>query len=195
MENAPYLMGQIAQALGVPLGALKKLGEDGKLTADVITNALSTAAQKIEADFAQMPKTMAGAMQVAQDAAQRLSEQLDNLTGTSAAVQGATTGLGQVLDRLATNPDSGDLVGGDIDSNRVRSITDRIDVKDLRAGTRSHTCVELYPFASDGVSSLAVTPDGMSFLTVADRIGELGFEVVGDHLSKRKIRLPDLIRT
>jgi hypothetical protein len=94
-------MQQLADAMGVPIGALKKLGEDGKLTADVITNALTKAAAKIESDFEKMPKTMGAAMQVAQDAAGRMSEKLDDLTGTSAALTGVTTGLGQVIDRLA----------------------------------------------------------------------------------------------
>ena len=31
LENAPYLMRQLADGLGVPIGALKQLGEDGKL--------------------------------------------------------------------------------------------------------------------------------------------------------------------
>lgn len=33
METAPYLMRQLADGIGVPVGSLKKLGEEGKLTA------------------------------------------------------------------------------------------------------------------------------------------------------------------
>lgn len=101
MENAPYLMRQLAAGLGVPIGALKQLGEEGKLTADVVANALQKSAAKIEADFAKLPQTLGTAMTVATDAAMRANEAFDTLTGTSAALTGATRGVGDVLDNLA----------------------------------------------------------------------------------------------
>lgn len=119
MENAPYLMRQLADSLGVPIGALKKLGEDGKLTADVVTNALTKAAARIEADFAQMPKTMAGAFQVAKDAGDRLAEKLDDLSGKSAMFTGATTGLGMVLDKLAQQFGAVNEKAGDLGRNQT----------------------------------------------------------------------------
>lgn len=101
MENAPYLMKQLADGIGKPVGELKKLGEQGKLTADVVVNALSKAAAKINADFAGFPQTVGGAFQVAADAAERANEKLDQLTGTSTFLTGAGKGLGEVLDKLA----------------------------------------------------------------------------------------------
>ena len=101
LENAPYLMRQLADGIGVPIGALKQLGEDGKLTADVVVNALSKAAEKIDSDFKRLPATFQGAMASASDAAARANEALDTLTGTSAALTGATKGVGDVLDALA----------------------------------------------------------------------------------------------
>lgn len=101
MENAPYLMRQLADGIGVPVGALKQLGEDGKLTADVVTNALSKAATKIDADFQKFPQTIASAMDVAMDAASRANLKLDELTGTSTALTGVIKGTGEVLDELA----------------------------------------------------------------------------------------------
>ena len=35
LETAPYLMKQLADGFGVPVGSLNKLGEEAKLTADV----------------------------------------------------------------------------------------------------------------------------------------------------------------
>ncbi|WPB58645.1 tape measure protein [Xylophilus sp. GOD-11R] len=101
MENAPYLMRQLADGIGVPVGALKKLGEEGKLTSDVVVNALGKAATQIESDFSRFPQTVAGAFQVAMDAAERANEKLDQLAGTSQLLTGASQGLGQVLDKLA----------------------------------------------------------------------------------------------
>lgn len=101
MENAPYLMKQLADGIGKPVGALKKLGEEGKLTADVVVNALSKSAAKIEADFAKFPQTVGGAFQLAADAAERANEKFDTLTGSSTALTGAGKGLAEVLDKLA----------------------------------------------------------------------------------------------
>lgn len=101
MENAPYLMRRLAEGLGVPIGQLKALGEQGKLTADVVVNALNRAAGSIERDFAKVPQTFAGAMTVMEDAAIRAAERLDTLTGSSAVATGVIKGLTEVVDALA----------------------------------------------------------------------------------------------
>jgi tape measure domain-containing protein len=102
LENAPYLMQQLAAGIGVPVGALKQLGEEGKLTADVVTNAMTKAAAKIDEDFKKLPQTFSGAMTAVADAAQRANEKLDDLTGSSAALTGVAQGVATVLDQLAT---------------------------------------------------------------------------------------------
>lgn len=107
METAPYLMRQLADGIGVPVGALKKLGEEGKLTSDVVVNALGKAAEQIDKDFAKFPQTINAAMTVAGDAAKRAAEKFDDMTGTSAILAGATKGLGTVLDKLAEQFASG----------------------------------------------------------------------------------------
>lgn len=101
METAPYLMRQLADGIGVPVGALKKLGEEGKLTSDVVVEALGNAADQIDQDFQKFPQTIASAMTVVEDAAKRASEKFDDMTGTSAVLAGAAKGLGTVLDNLA----------------------------------------------------------------------------------------------
>lgn len=114
METAPYLMRQMADGIGVPVGALKKLGEEGKLTADVVVNALTKAASTIEADFEKFPQTVDAALTVARDSAALAALKFDELTGGSAALAGATKGLAQVLDELgkqfaAANEQAGGL--------------------------------------------------------------------------------------
>lgn len=101
LENAPYLMRQLADGLGVPIGALKKLGEEGKLTSDVVVNALSKAADRINSDFAKFPLTIDAAMTAAIDAFIRANAQLDTLSGASAAATGIVKGTGQAFDDLA----------------------------------------------------------------------------------------------
>lgn len=101
LENAPYLMRQLADGIGVPVGALKQLGEDGKLTADVVVNALSKAADRINADFAKFPLTFDAALTGAIDAFTRLNAQFDELSGKSAAATGIVKGTGEAFDDLA----------------------------------------------------------------------------------------------
>lgn len=58
MENAPLLAQKIADKIGVTKGEVKELGAEGKITADIIKEALFDAADDIEAKFANMPKTI-----------------------------------------------------------------------------------------------------------------------------------------
>lgn len=62
MENTPGLAQAIADGIGVPIGALRKMAEEGKLTAEVIAAAMQKVAPQIEADFAKMPKTVSQAL-------------------------------------------------------------------------------------------------------------------------------------
>jgi len=119
MENAPYLMKQLADGIGVPVGALKKMGEEGKLTADVVTNALSKAAVQIDADFQKFPQTISSAMDVAIDAAGRANQKFDELSGTSTALTGITKGLGEVLDKLAQQFGAANTEAGTLGRNKA----------------------------------------------------------------------------
>lgn len=117
LETAPYLMRQLADGLGVPIGALKSMGEQGKLTADVVMSALSKASDQISADFATFPQTVESAMTAMQDSAARANAKLDELTGTSTLLTGATQGLGQVLDKLAEQFGAANDEAGKLDRN------------------------------------------------------------------------------
>lgn len=57
-ENVPAVAKAIADGLGVPIGALKDMGEQGTLTADVVANALLKATAKIQDAFANLPVTL-----------------------------------------------------------------------------------------------------------------------------------------
>jgi tape measure domain-containing protein len=101
MENAPYLMRQVADGIGVPVGSLRDLAEQGKLTADVVTNALTKAADKIAADFERMPKTVAGALDVMGDAFKRLLTATDDQIGLTTTMAGVVEGATDVFEALA----------------------------------------------------------------------------------------------
>lgn len=100
MENSQYLMQKLAQGLGVPVGALKKLGADGKLTADVLLKAFEKMSAQIDEDFNKLPPTIESAAVVAKDAAARLAKALDDVSNGSAAMAGVLKGAGTALDAL-----------------------------------------------------------------------------------------------
>lgn len=102
LENAPYLMKQLADGIGVPVSKLRELGEQGKLTSDVVLTALGKAAEKIEGDFQKLPQTFMAAFQTAEDAAASAAKALDDFVGVSAVLTGVAKGVAEVLDAVAT---------------------------------------------------------------------------------------------
>lgn len=56
-EAAPNIIQTIAEHLGVPLGQIRELASEGKITADIVRNALLGATRDIERDFNSMPLT------------------------------------------------------------------------------------------------------------------------------------------
>jgi len=58
MEQTPALAQAIADGLGVSRGALRQMGADGKLTGEVVAQALQKVAAQVNDDFAKMPVTV-----------------------------------------------------------------------------------------------------------------------------------------
>lgn len=97
-ENAPMIENIIAKSMGVSRGELKKLASEGKITAEVIKNAIMNNLPEIEKQFESLPKTWGDHMQSIKNKAirafepvfQRISdlansegvrELIDNVTG------------------------------------------------------------------------------------------------------------------
>ena len=57
LEQAPIIVKNIAKYMGVPVGQIKDLASEGKITADVVKNAMFTAAQDINKQFESIPMT------------------------------------------------------------------------------------------------------------------------------------------
>lgn len=71
MENAPMLADAIAKYMGKSKGELRKLAAEGEITSDIIKNALFSAADDINAEYEQMPKTFTDAMNSIKNTTQR----------------------------------------------------------------------------------------------------------------------------
>ena len=62
MEQAPRLSQAMADGLGVTTGQLRKMAEDGKLTSDVLINALKDQATTVGSEFDKLPPTVGRAL-------------------------------------------------------------------------------------------------------------------------------------
>ena len=97
-EASPRFMKAMADGMGVPREALKKLAEDGKLTIDVVGNALMKVGGQLTTEFAQLPTTVSDAMvQVKNDVLIGIQE-LNNAGGFT---QGIVSGIEEVRSGIA----------------------------------------------------------------------------------------------
>lgn len=92
-ENIPELMRILQRETGKTAGELRKLAGEGKLTADVLVNALSNAASDVDAKFAKMPETVESAWK-------RLTDVFSQQIGKAAEAEGATRGWIDALNEV-----------------------------------------------------------------------------------------------
>lgn len=76
MEQAPALAKSIAEYLGVGVGQLREMGSQGQITADIVKNALFSAAEETNAEFAKTPMTWAQVWTAASNMAIRAMDPL-----------------------------------------------------------------------------------------------------------------------
>ena len=84
----------IADGLGVPIGALKKLGEQGELTAERVIKAIESQSGVINSEFGEMGVTVSDSMTVMENALAEVIGKLNEGTG-------ATKGLSAYIIELA----------------------------------------------------------------------------------------------
>ncbi|HGT4325121.1 TPA: tape measure protein [Neisseria meningitidis] len=95
-EAAPILLDTIADYMGKSRAEIKKLGSEGKLTADVIFKAISGASEKFGEQAAKIPMTMGQALTVFSNNWQSMVSKLLNDSG-------AMSGIASVIKLIADN--------------------------------------------------------------------------------------------
>ena len=93
-EASPTLMRYFADGLGVPIGKLKELASQGKLTAEAVSGALLKMNEQIDKDSAQMPVTVGNAFT-------NLKTEISLLVAEFNEAAGATGGMSQGLEKIA----------------------------------------------------------------------------------------------
>lgn len=102
LESSPSLMRALAKSINVPFGALKDLGAEGKLTAEVMTKAFTDDAL-LEAYRTQAKevRTISGAWQVFKNDLTLVIGEMNKTSGTADLVMEALKGLSAVVAFLA----------------------------------------------------------------------------------------------
>ena len=95
-DAAPILLDTIAEYMGKSRTEIKKLGSEGKLTADVIFKAISGASEKLGKQAAKIPMTMGKALTVFSNNWQSMVSKLMNDSG-------AMSGIASIIKLIADN--------------------------------------------------------------------------------------------
>lgn len=80
-ESAPNIIQTIADYLGEPIGSIREMAADGQITAEIVKNAMLKATDEIDAEFQQMPMTLAEAFTMGKNAIQKSLQ--DSFSGWS----------------------------------------------------------------------------------------------------------------
>lgn len=107
MEQAPGISKALAQSLGVTTGELRKMAENGELSAEKVIKALQNQSAAIEADYARFPTTIGNALA-------RIATQWQILIGEMDQANGASATVAQWLVTLADNMDVVETILEDI---------------------------------------------------------------------------------
>lgn len=101
MESAPRLAQALADGLGVPIGELRKLGEQGQLTSQQVLRALQSQAGALTSEAASLPATLSIAWNNLGQSVQQTIGEFDRATGTTAALAGGINALAENLPAVA----------------------------------------------------------------------------------------------
>jgi tape measure domain-containing protein len=106
MERMPLLGKQIANEMGVLPGQLKALGSEGKITSDILVNAILNPTKEIEEQFAKLPLTMEQSFNQAAAQATQLLATFDTVAGISNTIAILIDGIAGML--ASVNKQTGD---------------------------------------------------------------------------------------
>jgi tape measure domain-containing protein len=90
-EASPYLMRRLAEAMGVPVGQLRTLAMQGRITSDVLRAAMTDMAEGVDADYGRTVRT-AGAAWTG------FLNQVKISLGEAMSAIGGSEGLGRIID-------------------------------------------------------------------------------------------------
>lgn len=123
LEQMPRLAQAIADGLGVGIGQLREFGEEGKLTTDVVLEALRKAAPDIEREFKQLQPLVSEAFTNLRSALQFSLGQIDRYLGITTSLANTVVDLSNQISLL------GDAFAGTLEpGEQLSEMTKRLAI-------------------------------------------------------------------
>lgn len=116
LEQAPALAKTLADGMGITVGQLRVLGQEGKLTAENVIQALQSQAGAVDEQFKKIQVTGGQALTLLANSLIKVTGELDSATGVSISFAETIQGLSEWLD-------SGVLTEGLLDGLAIWSAT------------------------------------------------------------------------
>jgi tape measure domain-containing protein len=98
LENTPYIAQVIAESLGKDIGAIRKMGAEGKITGKVISDAFKGARAAIVDEFGKRVPKVSESFTVMGNVLTRLVGEIDDATGASSGLAGMIIRMATALD-------------------------------------------------------------------------------------------------
>lgn len=103
LENSKGLAQAIADGMGVPIGKLRELGSEGKITAETLANALDKSAKSVDEKFGKVGATVGQSMTVMNNALLNAVGEMDKAVGASSALSSTIMSLSEVFTSAANS--------------------------------------------------------------------------------------------
>ena len=140
MEQAPRLAKAMADGLGVTRGELRAMAQDGKLTSEVVINAVRSQGEVIASEFGTLPTTVGNSLQV-------VKNQIFNFVGE---IDGALNQTSKLAEGISYIGDSLE----DLDPGVVSALTDTFENSLGAVVELGKVIRDAYVMLSDLVSAL-----------------------------------------
>lgn len=99
-EASPRFMKAMADGMHVPIEKLKEMGSEGKLTADVVGNALIKSLDQLKSEAGNMPDTVSGAFQRMKNDMMVAVNDLNKNSGLTLGIAGLISGVNELLPKI-----------------------------------------------------------------------------------------------
>lgn len=114
LERVPKVAQEIAREMNIPVGQLKKMGAEGKITADILGNALLRNTEEIAKQFESMPVTTEQAWNKVVSAGTQTLASLDSMMGISKTIAILFQTIGNLLEDM-----NGELKGAESETSAL----------------------------------------------------------------------------
>ncbi len=176
MESSPRLARLLADGLGVGIGELRRMGAEGELTSEKVTNAIKLMAGSVDSEFQQMPMTIG-----------RATQEIKNnlLDAFGAADSGPAVKAIKAMNSALADP----AMKKNLKDLGSMSIEAGIGVASLTASL-INLAATTFTAIGDGIAFLIDKARGLgAFKDDLDRLGETA---TGENISKTTSRIAEL---